>query len=157
TAFNSITYSGSGYSVSGNDITLGAGGLQATNAGGSTNTFGPRLALAGARNFNVATANATLILSGVIDGGGGMVKQGAGILDLGGTVNNINTGPVQVNAGTLRLAKPGGLAAVNGALTIGDGTGTDTVILASANQLPNTVPVAIASSGTLNLNNLNET
>jgi autotransporter-associated beta strand protein len=90
----------------------------------------------------------------------GLIKTGPGILTFGnGTDANANsyTGLTTINAGELDLNKAAGTNAIAGNLTIGDGSGTDTVKLVAANQIANTSDVTINSSGVFNLNNNNET
>ena len=61
-------------------------------------------------------------MSGAIDestpGGGFTKSTGLAKLTLGGTSPNTYTGPTRVNAGTLELAKPAGVIAVPGDLSI---------------------------------------
>lgn len=65
---------------------------------------------------------------------------------------NTYTGLTTVSGGTLRLAKTAGVNAIAGDLTIGDGTGTDTVTLTNANQIVDSSALTLNSSGVLNLN-----
>src|SRR5262249_24894809 len=73
---------------------------------------------------------------------------------LAGTNDNTYTGPTVVNQGTLRLAKTHDINAVPAALVIGDGNGganADVVQLIASNQIEDTAPVIINSSGLLDL------
>src|SRR5207245_2757871 len=70
-SFNSITISGSGYTLGGNALTLGAGGL-ADNSIAGTNTISLGLAFAATRTVTVGNAGTTLTISGVISGAGGV-------------------------------------------------------------------------------------
>ncbi len=87
------------------------------------------------------------VFSGVISGAGRLEKRQAGTLTLSGTAANTFTGGTVVTEGTLRLQKTAGLNAVPGALTIGDGAGTDTVVLLAANQIANAATVTLSGSG----------
>src|SRR5205823_13986014 len=97
----------------------------------------------------------------------GVIKTGVGTLAYGGTAANTYTGVTTVNEGTLALAKPDGVNAFSGTLTIGDGnlppTGTggqnsDVVQLRQNNQIPDALtPVTINSTGLLDLNGFSET
>ena len=132
TAFNSITISGTGYTLSGADILLGAGGIT-SSAGGTINlpfTLGASqqwsvttgtLTLAGtvALNSFTLTLNsvgaATGFVNGVVSGAGAITKTGDGDFTLGGA--NTFTGPVSANLGRL---------IANSALALGAGDNTPT-------------------------------
>jgi autotransporter-associated beta strand protein len=115
-SFNSITFTGSGYSVTGNSITL-AGPINASVASG-TNTIGIAVAATAVRTITVDSGT-TLVMDGVISGtNGGLIKAGAGTLTLGGA--NTCTGAVTVNAGTLNLNNSGALC--SGDFTLAGGT-----------------------------------
>jgi len=114
--FNSITIKGSGYSLSSKAITIGAGGLADSSAGG-TNTISLGIAFAATRTVTVSNAGSTLTLSGVISGAGGLTKNGAGTLTSSGI--NTYTGVTTINAGTIAIAADAGLGAVPGVATAG--------------------------------------
>lgn len=86
------------------------------------------------------------------------VKYGTAQLTLSGTGANTHGGVTVVNEGTLALQKTAGVNAIAAALTIGDGTGTDTVKLVNANQIADSVTVTFTAGGTptLNLNGNSE-
>lgn len=89
------------------------------------------------------------------DGAGeyGVTKTGTGTVELSGAGTWNVQGQSYVNEGTLRLNRGGGNS-IGGDLTIGDGTGTDTVTYYNSNnQIADTANVYLASSGVLNLNN----
>ncbi len=109
----------------------------------------------GASIWRLADADGTM--NGIISGAGGFAKNGNGTLTLSGTSANTFTGTTTVDVGTLQLSKTAGLIAIGGALTIGNGSGTDTVKLINANQIPDTTDVVIATGGVLNLNGQAET
>jgi autotransporter-associated beta strand protein len=173
TLFNSITLTGSGYSLSGNAITLQAG---ITNNAG-TNAIHLPITLKAAQSFTAAAgtslsadgaltnggflltinsgALAALDLGGVISGTGGLVKLGTGLASLSGASGNTYAGSTTVNAGTLELRKTGGAIAVPGALVVGDGAGgpqADVVRLTADGQVANTLAVTVKASGLLDLN-----
>jgi fibronectin-binding autotransporter adhesin len=112
--------------------------------------------------LTVNTAN-TDTYAGVLQNGSAgtlaLTKSGAGTLILGNGDANANTysGVTTINGGELDLNKQAGTNAIAGNLTIGDGTGTDTVKLLAADQIANTSDVTINSSGVFNLNGNNET
>ena len=116
TAFNSITISGPGYTLAGNDIVLGAGGIT-SSAGGTINipfTLGASqqwsvttgtLTLSGTTALNgftltLSSAGAAIgSVTGVISGAGAITKTGTGDFTLAGA--NTFTGLVSANAGRL--------------------------------------------------------
>ena len=114
--FNSITIKGSGYTLSSKAITIGAGGLADSSAGG-TNTISLGIAFAATRTVTVNNAGTTLTISGVISGAGGLMKNGAGTVILSAT--NTYTGVTTINAGTIAIAADAGLGAVPGVATAG--------------------------------------
>lgn len=97
----------------------------------------------------VHCAAAPLQLGGVVSGVGGLIKTGPGEVRVMNVGINSYSGGTVVNEGTLRLSRFG--VAVPGPLTIGDGTGTDTVLTDFANQFPASTLVTINSSGLLDL------
>jgi autotransporter-associated beta strand protein len=103
-------------------------------------------------------------LSGIISSAGSfttLTKSGNSKFQLSGTSANTYTGLTLVNAGELDLNKSAATLAVNGNLTIGDGTGganSDIVKLLANGQILNTATVLInGSSGKLDLNGMTQT
>ncbi|HMP75716.1 MAG TPA: autotransporter-associated beta strand repeat-containing protein [Kiritimatiellia bacterium] len=92
-------------------VTLGSSGTTGTvhYSGGTASSSKPfALATGGSGGFDIQSGAATLSLSGLISGGGGLAKSGAGTLTLSGA--NTYTGPTIVNAGVLKA----GVASVSG-------------------------------------------
>src|SRR5216117_3675988 len=115
TSFNSITISGSGYTVGGNATTL-TGSLADSSVAG-TNTISLGLTFAATRTVTVSNAATTLTISGVISGAGTVTLSAA----------NTYTGVTTINVGTIAIAADAGLGAAPGAptagkLTFGGGT-----------------------------------
>ena len=107
-----------------------------------------------------STAGSGEISGAIPDGSLGatsVTKSGSGTWTLSGASANTYTGTTTVNGGELDLNKTAGVNAIAGNLTIGDGTGTDTVKLLADNQIANTSDVTVNSSGVFNLNSKPET
>src|SRR3989442_10766599 len=104
--FNSITISGSGYTLGGSAITLGAGCLADSSIAG-TNTVNLATTFAATRTVTVSNAGTTLTITGVISGAGGLTKAGAGTVTLG--AENTYTRVTTINAGTIAVAADAGL------------------------------------------------
>jgi autotransporter-associated beta strand protein len=121
-----------------------------TNASTATAMISGNLDLNGfTRNLTIDEGNATIDLdiSAVISDGG-LFKTGAGLLRLDGSSANTYTGLTTVSAGTLKLAKSNGVAAVPQDLTINGG---GTVFELGSDQIPDTTIVTVNSLGTLDL------
>jgi fibronectin-binding autotransporter adhesin len=153
---------GAAVNTLGNNITVasGSGGTLTLSSLKTTGaTASGTITLNGDLTVSSATSSGnTFTLSGIISGSGGLTKIGAGILTLSGSSANTYTGLTTVNVGELDLNKSSGNA-IGGNLTIGDGTGTDTVKLLAANQIADTSDVTLNAAGTpiFNLNGFSET
>lgn len=112
-------------------------GTNTWSGGVNTGTFG---------NARIGVDADQLTISGVIAGSGvgGLTKVGAGTLILSGS-NTYSNGTV-VNEGTLVVSHASAVAA--GALTLGDGTGTDTLRIAAGTVL-NVTNFSLTSSAEL--------
>jgi len=98
---------------------------------------------------SVICNTSSLELSGPITGPGGFTNSGSGTLTLSGTAANTYGGTTVVNEGTLALSKTSSVKSVPGNLVIGDGSGSDVVMLGSNNQIAQTADVLIQSGGLL--------
>jgi autotransporter-associated beta strand protein len=130
TAFNSITFSGSGYNLSGAAIVLGSAtagsGSLLASAGTSNNTIALDVQLGGAagnqQDFTV-NSSATLIVSGQVSGSTGVEldKDGTGTLIFTGA--NSYTGPTTISAGVLNIQNNASLGdASNGTVVVSGAT-----------------------------------
>jgi autotransporter-associated beta strand protein len=122
-----------------------------------TNIFGAPFSLTGNAVFDPTNATSLIVLTNGIAGNGGFTKEGAGIVELGGTIENLFAGPVVVNEGLLRLKKTSGVTAISGSsLSIGTSrsgaTGTTIVDLAAANQINDNCAVQVNDTGLLRHN-----
>ena len=109
------------------------------------------MATGGFGAFQVDAATTTLTLQGLIDGGGGLTKTGAGVLKLNGAVSNTYGGLTTVSAGELNLTRTAAADLIPGNVTVASGA-----ILSestNSNQIADTSAVTIAGSYVLNSNN----
>lgn len=113
TAFNQITFSGAGYSLGGNNIALGAGGITDSSAG--TNTISFAINLAANRTFDVQVGSG-LTITGSIGGLGGVVKDGSGLLVLNGA--NTYDGTTTIQLGQLEMQNSSALGSTVGGTTV---------------------------------------
>ena len=101
TSFGAINIDGSGsYSISGNGIAIGAGGINAL--GSASHTLNLPVSLNNLGSSVVVSDLATLSMSGPFTGNGGLNKGANGRLELTGDSPDFN-GAVNINAGTLRI------------------------------------------------------
>lgn len=100
TIINSITFTGSGYTLSGNKIILGpglAGITDSVASGGNTIALDIRLDVT--RDIVVTNTAESLTISGAIAGVGGINKEGTGTLILSGA--NSYGGTTKINVGVI--------------------------------------------------------
>lgn len=145
--FKSITFQDSGYTITGNTISL-SGGVRTTDTVNGTSTIQANLQLTRSQTFDIEGGDARVVLEGAVMGNAGLIKTGAGILAYAGARPNTYTGETVVNGGTLQFAKME-VPAIQRALIINSGTveydGHD-------HQVPDKVKVAIREFGVLDLN-----
>jgi autotransporter-associated beta strand protein len=100
TIFNSITFTGSGYTLSGNRIILGQGlaGITDSVASGG-NTIALDIRVDATRDIVVSNTAESLTISGRISGTGGLNKEGTGTLVLSGA--NTFGGILKINVGVV--------------------------------------------------------
>jgi autotransporter-associated beta strand protein len=111
--FRSITIQGNrAYTIDGNQLTLGPGGLQVQNAVDVQHTFSVPLVLNGLGESINVTLGATLTLGGVLSGNAPLNKEGSSTLVLT-AANTGFAGTVNVDDGVLQATDPNAL---------GDGT-----------------------------------
>lgn len=150
---NQILFAGSGgFDLRGNAFTL-TNSITATN-GAVTDLIENNITLATSDTLIVVSNNTTLILEGILSGSVGVDKAGMGTLVYQASNTNSYTGTTFVSAGTLQL-NVGGVSAFGGPLVIGDGSfpTLPTVQLLRSTEIPDSVPITIKGSGTLDLNN----
>ncbi len=121
TIINSITFTGSGYTISGNKFILGAGVAGITDSVSSGgNTLSLDIRLDSTRDFYVTNSTEALTISGRIDGVGGINKEGLGTLILSGSntyggTTKINTGVINARTNTALGTIAAGTEVVGGA------------------------------------------
>jgi len=146
----SMSFTGSGYVISGNSIALADAAID--NPGGGTDVIDCNLVLSGVstiRSFSGDLGTA-LVFNGAISGSGGLTLISGGIALFGGTAPNTYSGVTTILDGALRLAKPAGVNAVAGMLMIGNpdiGSHTPRLLIGSPEQISNDVPVRVGRSG----------
>lgn len=121
TIFNSITLSGSGYTLSGNKIILGqglAGITDSAASGGNTIAFDIRVDVT--REIFVTNSAETLTISGSIYGLGGITKEGTGKVIFSGPnkyggITKINVGVINARHSTSLGSIAAGTEVVGGA------------------------------------------
>ena len=138
----------------GHDHALGAATF--TIAGGALRgDGGPRTLASAVHLAGPATVDGagSMTLSSILSGASNLTKSGTGTLTIGGATSNTNTGGVTVNAGTLVLAKTSPAVATGaGTIVVGDGSGTDALVLGGANQLPIGAALDVRGSGVVHGN-----
>ena len=153
---STLTINGSGIVNADNSLqTLSSAIALGANQTWSTTSTG-NLAVSGTINtagFTLSTsptvdAARTITLSGAVSGAGSLTVGGVGTTILSGATANTYSGVTTINSGGLRLQKTAGVNAIAGNITIGDGTGTDTLTLAANNQIADTSAITLNAAGT---------
>jgi autotransporter-associated beta strand protein len=187
--FSTINVFGGGYRLRGNSVTITnyvtAGNPAGVNqidldfiaagpgVGITLRSFdsGAQLTLTGDINLNARTLTTEgpgdFIITGVISGSGGILKDNTGDLSLSGLGANTFTGTTVVSAGLLRLNRYNfvgvnqvGTVAIPGDLIIGDFVSTligRIVVLDRDNQIANTSTVSVYATGSLELSDESDT
>ncbi|MBE2282926.1 MAG: autotransporter-associated beta strand repeat-containing protein [Prosthecobacter sp.] len=106
---------------------------------------------------DVDAASSGLEFGLIVSGANGFTKTGDGTLTLSGTLDNTLSGTIAVHGGLLLLNKLTGTDAISAGLSIGDGSGTDTVRLMALDQISDSSVVSVNAGGVLDLNDRTET
>jgi autotransporter-associated beta strand protein len=176
TNFSSLTFSGGGYAIGGNQIFLGASGsngltrLTASVPSGSF-VFTPNIILGANQTFSstgaapytlngvvnlnahtlILTGSGPAVLNGLINGTGSLLKNGSGSVALNGTSTGFGT--TQINQGTLEVGGAlGTVVLVSGTLS-GDGS-VGNVTLAGLNPKRYAPGTAAGTTGILTTGSL---
>jgi autotransporter-associated beta strand protein len=103
-------------------------------------------------SVRVYSESTNFTISGVISGDGYLVKDSAGDLAISGSVSNTFTGGLNINRGTVTLAKTSGAVAVNGGVNVGAGVySSDSVVLNQNSDEQITGHVIVGSDGLWNV------
>jgi len=149
TSFNSITFTGTGYTLAGNRITLAASGMT-SNISGASNIISLPIKLGATTTILITNSNETLTINGIISDGGsayGISKTGTGKLVLGGA--NTLTGGIIIKNGTLQGNNNAAFGPATSGITLGDDNGSaNTLIYDIGSAHNNPILVASGSSGT---------
>ncbi|MFA6119566.1 MAG: autotransporter-associated beta strand repeat-containing protein [Parachlamydiales bacterium] len=135
-------------------LTGAAGGTDIIYSGSILGNISADLDLGiNSRQIQSSNLGAVLNISGIISGtGANLTILGPGTVRFSGSSNNSYSNLTTVSSGILQLNKTSGINAIIGDITINGGT----VQLISSNQIIDNSTVTL-SSGTFDLNNLNET
>src|SRR5207248_1695791 len=100
------------------------------------------------------SSGVSLTLFGVVSGGAGLIKNGAGTLQLAGPLSNTYGGTTTVNAGILELNKIGfpAATAIQGNLIIGGGATSATVRNLVNLEIADGANLTIGANGLWDLN-----
>jgi fibronectin-binding autotransporter adhesin len=147
-----------GVTVTGESLTLAGPGRSIFGALSSSlgsNVWTGGITLSGDATVAVAEGD-SLDLSGAIGGDFHLTRTGPGtLLFSGGSANAFQN--MIVHAGTLELNRTAPNGAFLGSLTIGDGSGTDTVLLLADDQIPDTAGVTMSGGAEFDINDQSET
>ncbi len=152
--------------VPGTQVLRGIGSLRSMTGNNTWGTGATEFRLGGATSDIFVDAASSLVLNAnvigsatvtVFTGTNQLIKLGEGSLTLAGTTSNSYTGQTSVLEGTLVLDKDVSFIAVNGTLLVGDGFGTDTVVLNEDEQVINSAALIVHYNGAFNLNGFAET
>ena len=148
----SLAISGAGYVFSGNAISFAPGTSVLDDHARGTTVFNCGLVLRGRLTVSRSTffADTTyLTFNGPIGGTGDLTKTGTGNVLFAGTAPNTYAGTTIVLTGELQLAKPAGVNAVPGDLTIEPGSTGETTFVRTARdeQIPDSATVTVRNYG----------
>ena len=131
-------------------ISLNGGTITFDSTNNGTATISGDMTQNAAVTYDIenGTAATDMLISGVVNGVGGLIKTNTGNLQLAG--DNTFTGLTSVNAGTLNLNATGN--AISGDIAIGGGL----LFLSQTDQISNSSDITL-NSGTFGLNANNET
>ncbi len=165
TTFGSIQFTDSGYTLSGNSVTLNGGAAAVNNNFAGANSISIPLIFATSAPTITCLAGGTLTIGGTINNGGllvtvnsdgatalngiisgaaGLTKTGAGILT--SPVASTFTGAVTLSGGTFSIAADNNLGNAANTVTLGGGTLATTATFTSARGY-----IMAAGDGTLNV------
>jgi len=147
TSYNSITITGTGYTLAGNAIDLAATGI-ISNVSGGSNTISLAIVLTANSAVTVTNSNETLALNGIISGGFSETTSGSGTLKLG--ASNTFSGGLTIDSGTVSAGPGNSLGGSGtGTVTLGNSAGSSNVTLdTGTNNATYANPIVLASNTT---------
>jgi autotransporter-associated beta strand protein len=161
TTFHTLTFTGSGYTIGGNALTLSAGitaSEESPTSGTVTNTINPNIKLGAAQTFTDLYPNTILWVNGTLDnngnlltvdgsgqtslgakvtGSGGITKTGTGLLELRSNSSDY-TGTTTINRGIVNIWNNASLGSTSGGTVVNPGgmlTSGSPVIITTAEPL----------------------
>ncbi len=118
----SILFTGGGYSIGGNPVTL-LGGISTAAGTTGVDTINASVAMSGDQTISIASTKSTVVLGGVVSGAAGLNKVGNGLLVLSGT--NTYSGITDVAAGVLDIQSTSALGQTSGGTVVARGAALD--------------------------------
>jgi autotransporter-associated beta strand protein len=144
---------GGGYQIWGNAFTI-TNGIFGTNTSGNNSISLTNLVTIANSDLNVTVGSGVaLVIASGLTGPFGLVKNGAGTLNLQGPVSSAYTGTTLINQGVLQTQKAASppAQAIPGLVIIGDGTDSATLQNIFSNETSTNANVTINSNGVWNL------
>jgi hypothetical protein len=156
-SLSSVSFSGSGYTITGNAVQLLSAGSIATSNPTGANEIDLAFALLSTATLHSATASTTLTLGGALSGTADVAVSGSGVVVFAGGQANTYAGNTNVNSSTLELDKAG-VVAVPGPLNLAGTSSAPALVQDLADgQIASSSAVSVSKHATLDLNNHCET
>jgi len=170
-SFAQIIFSGSNYDITGDSISVGAGGITDSSSSGD-NTLGLNVMFSAAATVGEMNSATTLYLTGTVaNGGHAITVTGAGTTDFNGVLSgtgaltmsgtgtleldaaNTYSGATTVNSGTLLVDGASALGGTTSPITVGSGTNTAVLLIGGAFTV--TQGITVTGTGTVALGGTN--
>jgi hypothetical protein len=152
-SLSSVTFSGSGYDITGNGVQLQTAGSVANSNPTGTNEIDLAFALLNTATLNSASASTTLTLGGVLSGTADVTVSGNGAVVFSGSQPNTYTGNTNVNSTTVELDKSAAVAVPGPLNLVGTSNAPALVQDLADGQIASSSAVSVGQHATLDLNN----